>query len=53
MSETVTPARAGEVWTQWTEAYFLRYTPEEIAWHTALLATRKVDDDTRWSRYGS
>lgn len=46
MSETVTPARAGEVWTQWTEAYFLRYTPEEIAWHTALLATRKVDDDT-------
>jgi [protein-PII] uridylyltransferase len=26
------------VWSQWTEAYFLRYTPEEIAWQTAVLA---------------
>src|ERR1700723_2418775 len=33
-----------EVWTQWTEAYFLRYTPEEIAWPTALLAERTADD---------
>jgi [protein-PII] uridylyltransferase len=46
MSETVAPARALGVWTQWTEAYFLRYTAEEIAWHTALLATRKADDDS-------
>jgi [protein-PII] uridylyltransferase len=23
-----------KVWAQWTEAYFLRFTPEEIAWHT-------------------
>jgi [protein-PII] uridylyltransferase len=46
MSETVMPARALAVWTQWTEAYFLRYTAEEIAWHTALLATRKADDDS-------
>ncbi len=28
------------VWSQWTEAYFLRYPPEEIAWHTTLLAAR-------------
>ncbi len=28
------------VWSQWTEAYFLRYTPEEIAWQTAVLAAR-------------
>jgi [protein-PII] uridylyltransferase len=35
-----------KVWSQWTEAYFLRYTPEEIAWHTSLLAARRADDDT-------
>ncbi|MEA3103957.1 [protein-PII] uridylyltransferase, partial [Caballeronia mineralivorans] len=46
MSESVTAAQAAAVWTQWTEAYFLRYTAEEIAWHTALLATRKAGDDT-------
>jgi [protein-PII] uridylyltransferase len=38
--------RAAAVWAQWTEAYFLRYTPEEIAWHTALLAERPPNDDT-------
>jgi [protein-PII] uridylyltransferase len=46
MSESVAPARAAALWTQWTEAYFLRYTAEEIAWHTALLALRKADDDS-------
>jgi len=46
MSESVTPVQAAEVWAQWTEAYFLRYTAEEIAWHTALLATRMADDDS-------
>ena len=34
------------VWSQWTETYFLRFTPEEIAWHTTLLAGRPPDDDT-------
>jgi [protein-PII] uridylyltransferase len=34
-----------KVWSQWTEAYFLRFTPEEIAWHTSLLAARLPDDD--------
>ena len=33
------------VWSQWTEAYFLRYTPEEIAWQTTLLAGRSALDD--------
>jgi [protein-PII] uridylyltransferase len=46
MFESIAAAQALGVWTQWTEAYFLRYTAEEIAWHTALLATRKADDDT-------
>ena len=35
-----------KVWAQWTDAYFLRYSPEEIAWHTALLADRDLHDDT-------
>jgi [protein-PII] uridylyltransferase len=53
--ETQTQARAkmpdvpdalvNQVWAQWTEAYFLRYTPEEIAWHTTLLAPRHPQDD--------
>jgi [protein-PII] uridylyltransferase len=34
-----------QVWAQWTEAYFLRYTPEEIAWQTTLLAGRSALDD--------
>jgi [protein-PII] uridylyltransferase len=46
MSDDITPAQALAVWTQWTEAYFLRYTAEEIAWHTALLATRQPNDDS-------
>jgi [protein-PII] uridylyltransferase len=37
--------KISQVWSQWTEAYFLRYTPEEIAWHTTLLAHRTPDDD--------
>ena len=32
-------------WSQWTEAYFLRYTPEEIAWQTGVLAGRDTGDD--------
>jgi len=35
-----------QVWSQWTEAYFLRYTPEEIAWQTGVLASRDPGDDT-------
>jgi [protein-PII] uridylyltransferase len=35
-----------QVWSQWTEAYFLRYSPEEIAWQTALLAGRRADDSS-------
>jgi [protein-PII] uridylyltransferase len=38
--------QAAVVWAQWTDTYFLRYTPEEIAWHTALLAERPPNDDT-------
>jgi len=40
------PEQISRVWSQWTEAYFLRYTPEEIAWQTTLLADRRADDDS-------
>jgi [protein-PII] uridylyltransferase len=42
----VPPEQISRVWAQWTEAYFLRYTPEEIAWQTTLLAHRHQHDDT-------
>lgn len=32
-------------WRRFSNAYFLRYTPEEIAWHTRLLADRAHDAD--------
>ena len=34
-----------QVWAQWTDAYFLRFTAEEIAWHTSLLAERHPQED--------
>jgi [protein-PII] uridylyltransferase len=39
-------ARIAAVWSQWTEAYFLRYTPEEIAWQTSVLAGRDPHDES-------
>lgn len=33
-----------EVWQRFTDEYFLRHTPEEIAWHTQLLAEREPGD---------
>ena len=38
------PERIDDVWSHWSEGYFLRFTPEEIAWHTALLAPRREGD---------
>jgi [protein-PII] uridylyltransferase len=42
---TLPGARIAAVWSQWTDAYFLRYTPEEIAWQTSVLAGREPHDD--------
>ena len=42
---TISDAEIEAVWPQWTEAYFLRYTPEEIAWHTSVLAGRDAHDE--------
>jgi [protein-PII] uridylyltransferase len=33
-------ARLDEIWAELGDEYFLRYHPEEIAWHTRLLAAR-------------
>ena len=37
--------RTAEVWSHFSDDYFLRHTPQEIAWHTGLLAGRSVDVD--------
>jgi [protein-PII] uridylyltransferase len=34
------------VWSRFTDAYFLRHTPEEITWHTQMLVDRDVNDPT-------
>jgi len=42
---SISEAQIAAVWSQWTDAYFLRYTPEEIAWQTSMLAGRDPHDD--------
>ncbi len=36
--------RVDRVWSRFTDAYFLRHTPEEITWHTQMLIDRDVRD---------
>ncbi len=38
------PERIAAIWDRLTEAHFLRFAPDEIAWHTQLLAERKAGD---------
>jgi [protein-PII] uridylyltransferase len=38
--------RVERVWGRFTDAYFLRHTPEEITWHTQMLADRDVHDES-------
>src|SRR5580700_7704565 len=33
------------VWTRFTQGYFLQHSPEEVAWHTRLLAERDAASD--------
>jgi [protein-PII] uridylyltransferase len=39
------PALCDRVWSSFTDTYFLRHTPQEIAWHTTLLASRERWDE--------
>jgi [protein-PII] uridylyltransferase len=34
------------VWSRLTDDYFLRHTPEEITWHTQMLADRDLEDQS-------
>jgi [protein-PII] uridylyltransferase len=38
------PQHAESVWSRFTDAYFLRHAPDEIAWHTQMLLNRDVKD---------
>jgi [protein-PII] uridylyltransferase len=38
-------AAIGQVWAMLSDTYFLRHTPQEIAWHTRVLAERDPDAD--------
>ncbi|HEY5808060.1 MAG TPA: [protein-PII] uridylyltransferase [Povalibacter sp.] len=44
MRAGVGDARVSEIWQRFTDAYFMRHVPEEIAWHTQLLAQRESGD---------
>jgi len=33
------------MWRHFTDAYFVRHTPDEVAWHTRIIARRRVVDD--------
>jgi [protein-PII] uridylyltransferase len=41
----VDPHAVERLWQSCTEAYFLRHTAAEIAWHTALLVARGAEDE--------
>jgi [protein-PII] uridylyltransferase len=41
----VADAAVDAVWTMLADDYFLRHTPQEIAWHTRVLAERDPDTD--------
>jgi [protein-PII] uridylyltransferase len=40
----ITESKVNEIWQRLTDAYFMRHVPEEIAWHTQLLAEREPGD---------
>lgn len=37
-------AQINAIWHRFTDAYFMRHVPDEIAWHTRLLAERDEDE---------
>jgi [protein-PII] uridylyltransferase len=41
----VAEAEIERAWARFSAAYFLRHTPEEVAWHTRLLAEREPNSD--------
>ena len=43
-NHAVAEATVEAVWQRFTDDYFIRHTPEEICWHTKLLASRPASD---------
>jgi [protein-PII] uridylyltransferase len=41
----VPPDAVARVWSALTDAYFLRHSAAEVAWHTVALAAREADDE--------
>jgi len=41
----ISEAQISEVWPILSDSYFLRHTPEEIAWHTQVLASHAQDTE--------
>lgn len=44
-SRPVSPSQIDRTWARLSDAYFVRHTAEEVAWHTEVLAKRDHDDD--------
>ena len=42
----ISAAQVEGVWERFPEIYFVRFSANEIAWHTELLANRAINDDT-------
>lgn len=40
----VTHVQIDRTWARLSGAYFLRHTPEEVAWHTEVLVTREAEE---------
>jgi [protein-PII] uridylyltransferase len=40
------PNRVEAIWKIFTDAYFIRHTPDEIAWHTRVLTRRETASNT-------
>jgi len=41
----ISDAEVEKAWARFGAPYFLRHTPEEVAWHTGLLAERDIGSD--------
>ena len=45
VERSVSEPQLALVWSRFSDGYFLQHSPEEIAWHTHLLAEREADSD--------
>ncbi|MBV8854849.1 MAG: [protein-PII] uridylyltransferase [Sinobacteraceae bacterium] len=46
LEQGVSEAATAAAWVRFAAPYFLRHTPEEVAWHTRLLAERDASDES-------